>query len=174
MWWLALAGAVAHATPVWERPAKGNVVVGVGLVAHLGPLDERQRFGVEVDGALQRIWHDSPYYTPDFRLEPTPVVQLQWQVGWSPGVWFSELNGQVGALYPMLVGDGGYQPGVGAMGGAGLVLSTDGSVGPIVTGSVLGPLSGARVAVTRWQGAWHAPRLSVGLQLPVTCCSYYL
>ena len=173
MWW-AWVGTVAYATPVWERPMKDNVVVGIGVLAHLGPLDDRKRFGVEVDGALQRIWHDSPYYTPDFRLEPTPVVQAQWQVGWSPGVWFSELNGQVGALYPMTVADGGYVPGGAAMGGGGLVLSTDGSVGPIVTGSVLGPLSGARVAVTRWQGAWHAPRLSVGLQLPVTCCSYYL
>jgi hypothetical protein len=173
MWLAMLWGASAWATPVVERPRRGGLIVGLDLLVHLGPADDHGRFGVAIDGGIQQIWHDRPYYADDFRLEPTPVWQAMATVGWRPRLVRTELTAQVGGLYPMLVADGGYVPGVAAMVGGGVGMATDGFAGLLATGSVLGPLTGARLAASRWQGGWQAPRLTAGVQLPVTCCFYY-
>jgi len=172
MWLAMLWGVSAWATPVFERNPRAALIVGLDLLVHLGPADDHGRFGAAIDGGYLQIWHDSPYYTDGFRLEPSPAWQAMATVGWRPGLVRTELTAQVGGLYPMLVADGGYVPGVAAMAGGGIGMATDGFAGVLATGTVLGPLSGARLAASRWNGGWQAPRLTAGLQLPVNCCLY--
>ena len=99
MWTISWLWAVAaHATPVFERPVRRNYLVGLDLLVYLGPRDDHARFGVAVDGGVQQNWHDKPYYTDDFRLEPSPVWQLMATAGLAPGRAYTEVTGQVGGL----------------------------------------------------------------------------
>lgn len=172
MWSAVLFWGMAHATPLVDRRWKGNLLVGVDLLVNLGPAEDRKRFGVAFDAGIQGIWHDSPYGSDDFRLEPSPVWQAMVTAGLSPGLVYTDLTLQGGGLYPMEVADAGYIPGIALMGGGGIGMSTDGFAGVLATGSVASFLAGGRFAVDRWQGGWHAPRLTVGAQLPVNCCAY--
>ncbi len=176
----------AHAQPSWQRNLSPGAFLGISLLGSLGPAADRSRFGVAVDATAEAIWHRSSYLDA-VQNHVTPVARTSAQFGWIPArppapapgsepttpVFFNQLTVQGGAMYPAHVADGGYIHGAGLLGGLGLGMATDGSAGPIVTGTALAPLFQARIEATRWQERWHAPRLSIGPQLPMNCCSYY-
>jgi hypothetical protein len=143
----------------------------VSLIVALGPASDRSRLGVGLDVGRQWFWHEGPYYYDvDDHIAPLATVALN--VAWTRPFVGAAVTALGGALYPWRVGDGGFQPLAGAQVGAGVGLSTDGSAGPVFAGEVLGPWSDVRFDVSRSQGAWHAPRLSLGLDAELNCCSY--
>lgn len=169
--WLGWHAAVAHAG-FWERPLKVGYTVGANVVLALGPSDDRSRVGFAVDGQYQRFWADSPYWAAGDVREPAPLITAAAHVGWNHPVVWSEVTLVAGPMLPAEVGDGGFRPLVGALAGAGLQMGTDGSAGPVLVGSVVGPYVEARVESVVWRG-WHAPRAMLGPQLSLTCCSYF-
>lgn len=171
MWGLWLAAA-AHAG-FWERPLKSGYTVGASVVVALGPAEDRARVGAALDAQAQRFWADSPYWAEGSVLKPAPLLTAAAHVGWNHPVAWAEVALLAGPMMPSQVGDGGFLPLIGAQAGAGLQLATDGSAGPVLAAAVVGPYVEARLEAVRWQG-WHAPRLLVGPQLSLTCCSYLM
>lgn len=169
---LLLTTPPAQAAPFDEAPRAG-VNAGVSLVVNLGAPSDRAHLGVGLDLGRQWFWHDGPYYSdvPD-HLAPLATVAVH--ATWSRPVTTAALTAMGGPMYPWHVGDGGFRPLVGAQVGAGLGLSTDGAAGLVLAGEVLAPWTDARLDVTRWRGAWHAPHLSAGLNLELNCCYYFL
>jgi len=151
---------------------KGGITAGVHLVVALGPVDDGGRVGVGVDAGLQRFWHEGPYRS-DLSYHLAPLATATARMAWVRRAAHIELIASAGALYPLMVGDGGFMPLAGLQAGAGLGLSSDGSAGPIVSANLLAPYAEARVQAMRWDGGWHAPRLSVGPMLELNCCVYY-
>jgi hypothetical protein len=170
MWWWSVAVAYAG---FWERPLKVGYTVGVNVVVALGAADDRSRMGLAVDGQYQRFWADSPYWTEGSVSKPAPLITAAAHVGWNHPVVWAEATLVAGPMLPFEVGDGGFRPLLGAQGGAGLQLATDGSAGPVLVGAVVGPFVEARVESVVWHG-WHAPRLMIGPTLSLSCCSYLL
>lgn len=166
------AAPVASAQPFWERPPRLGLGLGLDLVVHLGPLDDKKRFGVAADGWAERTWLDRPYWRDTSGPQPTPAIRAEAQMGWSPPHGFSNLSLQVGGQLASGA-DGGYLTLGGFYGGAGLGMSTDGVAGPMLLTMAAAPLVAARLDTTRWQGAWGAPRLSVGPNVPMNCCGTY-
>jgi hypothetical protein len=163
---ILLLATAAHAA-FWDRGTNGGYVVGLNVVVSLGAADDRARVGVAASGQLLYTWAQRG------ELLPAPLFTLDARIGWTHPYVFSELGVLGGAMQPLLIGDGGFLPLIGAQGGAGLQLSTDGSAAPILIGAVVAPYAEARVEAARWQGEWHAPRLMFGPALSLNCCSYY-
>lgn len=168
--WLASVAQAAF----WDRPLRTGYTLGLNLVVNLGPVEDRARVGVAVDGEYQRFWADVPYYHDGPVRRPAPELTLAAHVGWTHPVVWSEVSAVAGPMQPLVVADGGFLPLIGAQGGAGLQIATDGSAGPMLVGTVLGPMLEGRIEATRWRSRWHAPRLLVGPTLSLTCCTTLL
>jgi hypothetical protein len=151
-------------------PGSTAYTVGASLVVQLERHPEHGRFGVALDVGAEQYVPRSPYCQG---ATPSGLVAVVAHVGWSPGVAWANATATGGVIIP-------FEPDrlydvlqVGADAGAGVGLSTDGSSGLILTGSVLAPMSEARFEVMRWDG-WHAPRAMVGVHWPGAGCSYSL
>jgi hypothetical protein len=170
---LLLAAAVL-AGPRAEAAGNDGYVVGLALAVNLGPHPDRARVGVAIDAGWQRFWHETPWgYPGELPMRVGPIASATAQAGWTRPVAWAQVTAAGGALYPLVVADGGFIPAIGGQVGAGLGLATDGFAGPVLTGQILGPHLGARFDVGRWRGAWHAPRVSAGLEVEANCCSWY-
>lgn len=170
----AWASAPARADAAfWEHNRRVGVSLGVSLTVRVGPPDDRARFGAAVDGGYQWFWQDRPYDHPG--LEPTlaPILAANARLGWQHPFTWAEITASAGAEYPLAVFDGGWIPAVGALAGGGLAVSSDGFAGPVAVGTLRGPLSTVRLEAGVRDGGWHAPRASVGPDLPLYCCYTY-
>lgn len=165
---VGLATAAPARAGFWEDELKVGYTVGLNAVVPLGPGDDRAPIGVGLSGEVQRFWADS-----DEPHRVAPLITLAAHVGVTAPVVFGEVTAVAGPMYPIAVGDGGFLPLIGGQVGTGYQIATDGSWGAMVVGAVVGPYVEARVEATRWEATWHAPRLSIGPALSLTCCSYY-
>ena len=128
---------------------------------------QRIRECIGFDGAYEWFWHRGQ------QSHLAPTLTVAGHLGWTAPIVWLEAVATGGAMYPLVVADGGYIPLAGGRAGGGIGLSNDGSAAPIVTGGVVAPFFEARYEATRWERGWHAPRLSFGAQLPLNCCSSY-
>ncbi len=170
---LTLASPPARAD-FWETHPKVGYTAGLHAVVALGPVEAGSRWGFGLDAGVQRFWHQGPWGAAEaVPNHVAPLASATARLGWLRRAAYVEIIASGGAMYPLQVGDGGFLPGAGLQGGLGLGLSSDGSVGPILSANLLAPYTEARLQGMRWGGGWHAPRLSFGPMLELNCCSYY-
>lgn len=162
-----LVAPSARAAEFWEFNGDGRLdpFVGVGIVVRLGPLDRGVRVGLQLEGAFE--W---AYVDDTGMVRPTPLLRVGAHLGWTHPRTYSEVTGQAG-LAASAGSDGGYVHLVGAMAGGGVGLASDGFAGPVVAGRVVAPFSTVSVAADRWKGAWTVPRLVVGPEYNLYCCT---
>ena len=168
--WLLFVGSAWSA--VWDEPYRVNHDLGVSLVVALGPHADRKRFGVGIDASTHRYWHSTPRRS-DVKNHPAPLASVAAHLVWNAPFVDTSVTTAFGLMHPFVVADIGFVSGIGVQGQAGLVMSSDGSAGPLLGGMVGLPLWETRLEATRWQGAWHNPRVATGPQLPLTCCGTY-
>jgi hypothetical protein len=171
---LLVAGSLCPAAQAgpWDAPARVGYSAGLHAVVALGPVEDGGRWGFGLDAGIQRFWHEGPYRS-DVPDHVGPLLDATARLGWLRHAAYVELIASAGAMYPLMVGDGGFLPAAGLQAGLGLGLSSDGSAGPILSANLLAPYTEARVQVMRWDAGWHKPRLSFGPMLELNCCSYY-
>ena len=166
-----LAVAPSADAAFWDVNPKAGYTAGAHLVVALGPMDDGGRLGFGIDAGIQRFWHEGRYWAP-VPDHIAPLATATARLAWVRRAAHVEIIASAGAMYPLMVGDGGFMPAAGLQGGLGLGLSSDGSAGLILSGNALAPYTELRLQTMRWDGGWHATRLSVGPMLEVNCCSY--
>lgn len=172
--WLVLGLSTAQADPVWERKGLFGANVGLGLVVHLGPLEQdTRRLGLALDADAQWYWHEGKHGW-DGPIPLAPLARVTLSVAWLNPRIGTTLGAEAGMLYPIRVYNRGYLPAVGLIGG-GSVFFARGLALPTWTATAIGPLVEARLEssfhrvdildATPWER-----RLIVGPTVPLNCC----
>jgi hypothetical protein len=168
---ILLAAALVVSPPAYAASPTAGGYGTVSLVVNLGPVPDRARLGVALEGGAQLFWHERPYYS-DVANHLAPLATVSAHLAWTRPVTSAQVAVLGGAMYPLVVGDGGFIPLFGVQAGAGLGLATDGAAGLVLVGQLVGPYSEVRFDTVLWRKQLHAPRISAGFSL-AACCGYY-
>lgn len=169
---ILLAAALVASPPASAAsPTQGGYAT-VSLLVNLGPVPDRARLGVALEGGAQLFWHERPYYS-EVANHVAPLGTVSAHVAWTRPVTSAQLVVLGGPMYPLVVADGGFVPLFGVQAGVGLGLATDGAAGLVLVGQLVGPYSEIRFDTVLWRTRLHAPRISAGLSLEA-CCAYLL